>query len=81
MENDGFAHIWKSLNIPTQLPTRQNVSINALDDMHNVLKDRLISELKNSAGDFETITLKVIINRNSLLEHSFSLTIQSEIDR
>lgn len=49
----------------TMLPTRQNVSINALDDMHNMLKERLISELKNSAGNSKmmaTIVSFILLN-------------------
>lgn len=52
VENDGFSHFWKSLNQSTKLPTRTNVSINALDDMYNVLKENLLLESKNSPGKF-----------------------------
>lgn len=52
VENDGFKDFWNSLNFNnTQLPTRPNVSNNALDDMYKVLKERLIMNLKSSAGN------------------------------
>lgn len=50
VENNGFSDFWKSLQFDIKLPTRQNVSNNALDDMYTVLKDRLIVDLKTSAG-------------------------------
>lgn len=52
VENDGFKDFWNSLNFNnTKLPTRPNVSNNALDDMYKVLKERLIMNLKSSAGN------------------------------
>lgn len=61
VDNDGFANFWKSLNIPIPLPTRQNVSINALDDMHNVIKDHLITDLKNSSGNLDLYLLSIFL--------------------
>lgn len=68
VENDGFAHFWKSLNIDIKLPTRQNVSINALDDMHNVIKEHLIANLKNSSGKFGMV-LSSIYRQLFCFEH------------
>lgn len=51
VENEGFNDFWNSLKYGTSLPTRPNVSNNALDDMYKVLKGRLISDLQHSAGN------------------------------
>lgn len=51
VENEGFRDFWTSLKFGTSLPSRPNVSTNALDDIHNVLKERLILDLKRSAGN------------------------------
>lgn len=52
VENDGFKDFWNSMNINnTKLPTRPNVSNNALDDMYKILKERLIMKLKSSSGN------------------------------
>lgn len=53
VENYGFSNFWKSLNQSIKLPTRANVSVNALDDMYNVLKENLLLESKNSPGNFK----------------------------
>lgn len=51
VENKGFRDFYSSLKFHVPLPTRPNVSNNALDDIYNVLKDRLIMDLKISAGN------------------------------
>lgn len=50
VENHGFSNFWKSLNNSTKLPTRANVSVNALDDVYNMLKQNLLLESKSSPG-------------------------------
>lgn len=50
IENRGFRDLWKSLNLDIDLPSRQTVSVSALDDMYSCMKKELIALLKNSAG-------------------------------
>lgn len=50
VENEGFRDFWSSLKRDTSLPTRANVSTNALDDIYKVLRERLILDLKSSGG-------------------------------
>lgn len=50
VENRGFRDLWASLDIDVDLPSRQTVSVSALDDMYACMKKELISKLKNSGG-------------------------------
>lgn len=50
VENEGFKDFWNCLNFKSKLPTRSNVSNNALDDMYKVLKENLITKLECSSG-------------------------------
>lgn len=71
VENVGFSNFWKTLKIPTTLPTRQNVSISALDDMHNVVKDCLLQELKKSSGNVYIPPITKCVKGNILLSQMF----------
>lgn len=51
VENEGFKDFWHSVDSNTKLPTRQNISNNALDDVYKVAKEELIMRLKNSPGN------------------------------
>lgn len=50
VENKGFSDLWSSLNFDVPLPSRQTVSVSALDDMYSCMKKELITRLKNSGG-------------------------------
>lgn len=50
VENKGFKDLWTSLNFDVDLPSRQTVSVSALDDMYRVMKKELVIRLKNSGG-------------------------------
>lgn len=47
IENKGFKDFWASLRFDLSLPTRQTVSISALDDIYKCLKNELITKLSN----------------------------------
>lgn len=49
IENKGFQDFWTSFGFDVTLPTRQTVSISALDDMYKCLKNELL--IKMSAGN------------------------------
>lgn len=48
VESQGFKDFWKSLNTGLPLPTRQNISIGALDDMYESMHTKLIDTLCNN---------------------------------
>lgn len=53
IENKGFMDFWTSLQFDMTLPTRQTVSISALDDVYKCLKNELIIKLSaESIGMF-----------------------------
>lgn len=59
VENEGFKDFWNCLNFNSKLPTRSNVSNNALDDMYKVLKENLITKLKSSSGN-RLVTFRIL---------------------
>lgn len=50
VENRGFRDLWNSLSFDVALPSRQTVSVSALDDMYICMKNELIDRLKKSGG-------------------------------
>lgn len=48
--NKGFSDFWRSLHINTPLPTRQTISIAALDDRYECMKKELLSILSTGGG-------------------------------
>lgn len=52
VENKGFRDLWSSLSLGVTLPSRQIVSVSALDDMYSCMKNELITRLKNSSGTY-----------------------------
>lgn len=52
VENKGFRDLWSSLSFGVSLPSRQIVSVSALDDMYACMKNELIARLKNSSGTY-----------------------------
>lgn len=69
VENIGFKDFWKSLPLHTklELPTRQTVSISALDDMYGCLKTELIEHLKNIRGNFNIANACIVSLSNALI--------------
>lgn len=53
VDNQGFQDFWRSLNVNINLPTRQTITIGALDDMYLCMKNELIKVLTNSGGKDE----------------------------
>lgn len=51
VEYKGFTDFWNGLGVDIALPTRQTVSIGALDDMYACMKKELISIISTSAGN------------------------------
>lgn len=45
IENRGFVDFWASLGFDTKLPSRNTVSVSALDDIYTCLKNELIIKL------------------------------------
>lgn len=50
VEYKGFQDFWSSLHLDTKLPSRQTISIGALDDMYLCIKNELIKVLGSSGG-------------------------------
>lgn len=88
VENEGFHDFWDSLKRGTSLPTRANISNNALDDMYKVLKERLILDLKSSSGnqvhlienrrDHSVFSAKLYCSKMNRLVFSYCVLITSQ---
>lgn len=50
VENQGFNDFWNSFSIGIPLPSRQTVSIGALDDMYECMKIELKSMISTNGG-------------------------------
>lgn len=62
VEYKGFTDFWKSLNIGIPLPSRQSISIGALDDMFVCMKKELISIISTNAGNVKTLNFVRVNN-------------------
>lgn len=57
VEYKGFQDFWSSLHVNISLPTRQTITIAALDDMYLCVKNELINTLGNSGGKRKSTTV------------------------
>lgn len=60
VEYKGFVDLWNALHIGIPLPSRQSISIGALDDMFVCMKKELISIISTSAGNLDTFKTLVV---------------------
>lgn len=51
VEYKGFRDFWNALSVGVPLPSRQTISIGALDDMYACMKKELISIISTNAGN------------------------------
>lgn len=60
VEYKGFQDFWSSLHLNIKLPSRQTISISALDDMYLCIKNELIKILDNSGGKQQQMFISIL---------------------
>lgn len=63
----GFNDFWNSLHLSIPLPSRPTIAIAALDDMYDIMKKELISNLCTNGGKQNHIFTWILIFQSSML--------------